>query len=254
MSKISVIIIAKNEEKMIRDAILSAQFADEIIVIDSGSTDSTIDVARKLKTRVVEFSSSDFSELRNKGMQEASGNWIFYLDADERITEALQKKIKEITRTVPSKGAFTCYSVTRRNFYYGEYEWPYKEHLERLFFKTALKQWYGELHESPEFIGELGKIDECLDHFSHRDLKSMVEKTNKWSEVEAKLRFDAGHPQMEWWRFPRVMAGAFIDSYFLQKGFRLGVVGLIESLYQGFSIFITYIKLWEMQNKEKIEK
>ena len=71
----------------------------------------------------------------------------------------------------------------------------------------------------------------------------------QWSTIEAELRFKARHPKMTWWRFPRVMFTAFYDSYIKQKGYKVGAVGIMESMYQAFSIFITYAKLWELQNK-----
>ena len=80
----------------------------------------------------------------------------------------------------------------------------------------------------------------------------MVEKTNKWSESEAELRYKAGHPEMSWWRFLRVMFTAFTDSYFKEKGYKSGTAGLVEAVFQSFSMFITYAKLWEKQIKKTI--
>src|SRR5262249_20245880 len=112
------------------------------------------------------------------------------------------------------------------------------------------KGWYGQLHESPEFSGHVEILQGYLLHFTHRDLSSMLNKTIVWSQVEVKLRFDAHHPKMTWWRFPRVIYAAFWDSYITQGGFKVGTAGLIESMYQAFSMFITYARLWEMQREE----
>jgi len=79
----------------------------------------------------------------------------------------------------------------------------------------------------------------------------MLEKTISWSEVEAQLRYDSSHPKMTWWRFPRVMFRAFADSYIRQKGWKAGTAGVVESMYQSFSMFITYARLWEMQQGKK---
>ena len=87
-------------------------------------------------------------------------------------------------------------------------------------------------------------------HFTHRDLSSMVEKTIEWSEIEAELRFQAGHPEISWWRFPKVMFGEFYNYFIKQRGFKAGTVGIIESIYQVFSIFVTYARLWEKQKDE----
>ena len=82
----------------------------------------------------------------------------------------------------------------------------------------------------------------------------MVNKTLEWSTIEAKLRFKSNHPKMTWWRFPRVMIPAIFNSYVKQKGYKAGTVGIVESFYQAFSMFITYAKLWEMQVKSERSK
>lgn len=249
MTKISAIIIAKNEESMIADCLDSLSFCSEIIVIDGGSEDRTTEIAGKMSAKVYEYISSDFSKIRNFGLKKSTGDWILYIDADERATADLALEIKN--KTVDS--VYSAYKIKRKNFYFGKHEWPHIEHLERLFKKSKLKSWYGSLHESPEVEGEIGELDGYFLHYTHRDLSSMVKKTIEWSKVEARLRFESGHPSVTWWRFPRVMLTAFFDSYLRQKGWKVGVVGLIESLYQSFSIFVTYARLWEMQNELKIK-
>ena len=82
----------------------------------------------------------------------------------------------------------------------------------------------------------------------------MVNKTLEWSKIEAELRFNSNHPKMVWWRFPRVMTTAFLNSYVKQGGYKVGTVGIIESVYQSFSMFITYARLWEMQKKRDLKK
>ena len=121
--------------------------------------------------------------------------------------------------------------------------------LKASFKKKTLKGWKGQLHESPIVTGETGILEGNLLHYTHRDLESMVNKTIVWSSIEAAERFKQNHPKMSWWRFPRVMVGAFLNSYIIQGGYKAGTVGVIESVYQAFSIFITYAKLWELQEK-----
>jgi glycosyltransferase involved in cell wall biosynthesis len=250
MIKISGIVIAKDEEQMIADCLDSLSFCEEIVVIDNNSGDRTGEIAEKMGAKVVKCSSDDFSDMRNIGMKKATGGWLLYVDADERVTKELESSIKNIVLNTEN-GNFSAFKINRKNFYFGNHEWPYIEKLERLFNKNNLKNWYGELHESPEIIGEIGELDGYLLHYTHKDLGSMLEKTIKWSRVEAELRLKSGHPKMSWWRFPRVMLTAFFDSYFGQGGWRVGVVGLMESMYQAFSIFITYARLWEMQQMKK---
>jgi len=107
------------------------------------------------------------------------------------------------------------------------------------------------VHETPTIKGAFGEIERPINHYTHRSLSQMVEKTNEWSEYEAELRIKAGHPEMTWWRFFRVIVTAFFKSYVFEKGYKNGTEGIIEAIYQSFSIFITYAKLWEMQREKK---
>lgn len=248
---LSVVIITKNAEENIADAIESLdKIVDEVIIVDNGSSDRTMEIAMYMKAKVVNLEGQDFSQLRNKGLKEAKGEWILYIDADERLTEELREEVRLKINDLRFKN-FTAFKIKRKNFYFGKHEWPYIERLERLFRKNSLKGWRGKLHESPVFDGQIGELDGFLFHYTHKDLSSMVMKTLEWSRIEAELRFKASHPKMVWWRFPRVMATAFLNSYIRQSGWKAGTVGLIESMYQAFSMFITYARLWEMQEKLK---
>jgi glycosyltransferase involved in cell wall biosynthesis len=249
MNKISAVIVAKNEEKMIGDALKSVSFCDEIIVIDSGSTDKTKEIAKEHGATVYEINSNDFSEFRNLGLSKAETDWILYLDADERISPELKESIKKAIED----NSIPALTLRRKNFYFGKHEWPKIEKMPRLFQKAKLQKWQGRLHESPIVDGEIGEIkDGYILHFTHRDLESMLNKTIEWSTQEAILRYNSGHPKMTWWRFPRVMLTAFFDSYIKQSGYKAGVAGVVESMYQSFSMFVTYAKLWELQNSKKI--
>lgn len=206
MIKLSVIILAKNAENLLVDCIESVNFADEIIVIDDNSKDRTVDIAKRLGAKVIKNTATSFAEKRNVGLHAAKGEWVFYIDTDERVSKELVSSIKATITTDQSAAA---YKVQRQNFYLGNHPWPKIEQLERLFKKSQLKGWYGELHESPKVAGSIGILDGYLLHYTHRDLSSMLKKTIVWSDEEAKLRFDAHHPQMTWWRFPRVIMTAF---------------------------------------------
>lgn len=249
MAKIAAIIIAKNAETMIADCIDSISFCDEIIVIDSGSSDRTPDIAKHLGAKVFSFLTDDFSQKRNYALRKIKSKWILYIDTDERVSKELKTEIENIVKE--DKTTVAAYKLRRKNFYFGKYEWPQVEKLERFFKKTQLKEWRGELHETAEIIGETGELEGVLMHYSHQDLSSMLDKTIRWSKTEAELRIKVQHPQMSWWRFFRVMFTAFYDSYIKQKGYSVGTAGLIESMYQAFSILITYARLWELQNRMK---
>jgi len=245
MKKISAVIIAKDQEKLIKNALESVLFCDEIIVVDNGSVDKTKKIAQKY-AKVYDYKSNSFADLRNFGLSKAENDYVLYLDTDERISDELKKSIRKV---LSENSEYAGFFLLRKNYYLGENPWPYIEKLQRLFKKDKLKGWQGKLHESPVVEGKIGELEGFLLHYTHRDLTSMVNKTIEWSKIEAELRFSSNHPKIVWWRFPRVMMTAFLNSYIKQSGYKAGTAGLIESIYQSFSMFITYAKLWEMQQR-----
>lgn len=249
-NSVSAIIIAKNEDTRIEECLRSVAWANEVIVVDNGSTDKTVEIAKKLNAIIIEQSGANFSILRDSGAKAATGTWLLYLDADEIITKELQKEILNIIHEprTTNQHLTNGYYISRRNFYLGR-EWPVKDKMIRLIKKDALIGWLGKLHEHPNILGTVGDLQEPLIHNTHRTLSEMVEKTNQWSEIEADLRMNAKHPRISWWRFLRVMFTAFYGSFIRQKGWKAGITGWVESIYQAFSMFITYAKLWERQQK-----
>lgn len=245
---LTAVIIAKNEEEMIAPALDSVSFAQEIIVVDNSSTDATAEIAKKKGARVISIDTKDFSKLREAPLKKIKTEYILYIDADERVSKELED---EIIKIIHENAHLSAYRIPRQNYFLGNHLWPQTEYLARLFRRSSLKGWRGDLHETAIFEGQSGQLLSPILHYTHRDFSSMVDKTNKWSVIEARLRFDAGHPPVVWWRFPRVMLQAFSNSYITQSGWKAGAVGLMESMFQAFSIFITYAKLWELQQDKK---
>lgn len=246
----SAIIITRNEENNVAECIKTLGFTDEIIVVDNGSTDHTVEIVKKLGVKVYEVAGLDFSYLRNIGREKAGSQWLLYIDADERITKELASEIKS---ALQKPGEYAAFSVIRKNYYLGKPS-PQLERINRLINKESLIGWQGSLHESPIISGPVGNLQHYLLHFTHRDLSSMVAKTNEWSEVEAQLLYKSNHPLMREWRFVRIMLTSFFRSYVKNEAWKMGVTGFIESIYQSFSSFITYAKLWERQNKIKFTR
>lgn len=245
--KLSIIILAKNEAETIADCIntLTALNPQELLVIDDESSDKTAALAHRQGAKIIKHKKHDFAEARNFALKQAMSDWVLYVDADEYASEGL---VQEITEAV-SNPKFVAYSLPRINYYLGK-KWPKTENVIRLFKKLNLKGWFGELHESPQVDGSVGTLTQPLNHHTHRSLSEMVANTIVWSGIEAKLRFEAHHPPVSWWRLPRVMLPTFWDYFVQQGGWKVGTVGLIESMYQTFSIFLTYARLWELQQRE----
>lgn len=244
--RLTAIVIAKNEGERIGACLDALAFADETIVVDNGSTDDTKRIAEDHRSKVISVHAGDFAELRNIALKKANGTWILYVDADELVSHELASSI--IRRIEQDEIQHNAYELFRKNYYLG-YPWPVGEWMLRLFRTDQFVGWEGLLHETPTVQGTIGRLNGALLHDTHRTLEEMVDKTNEWSDIEADLRISVHHPPVTWWRIIRVMLTGFWGSYIEQGGWRAGTVGWIESLYQGFSYFITYAKLWEKQQK-----
>lgn len=243
---LTTIIITKNEEQNIEECIKSVSFSKQIIVVDNQSIDKTVEIAKGLGAEIISEDLDSFSKQREAGLKLVKGDYIFYLDADERVSQELRESIEKVLK---GESNLDVFQIARQNYYFGKYPWPYIAKLVRLFKKDSLKGWRGKIHESPLYDGKVGELTGLILHFTHNDLTSMTKKTIDWSDTEAQIRIDAKHPKMSWWRFPRVMIPTFLSYYFRQGGYKLGTAGLIESVFQTFSTFITYAKLWEKQEK-----
>lgn len=250
---LSVIILAKNEEQRIRACLESVKWVDEIIVVDNGSTDKTLEIVKKYTQKVLMFKDQDFAALRNKGMEQAKGEWVLYVDADERVLEPLRKEIEaQITF-----GSFCAFAISRKNIIFGREVnygpfWP--DWVIRLLKKEDFTRWVGQVHEYPQFKGELGYLKNPLLHLTHRDIDQIVQKSLEWSKIDARLRFEAGHPKMSAWRFLRILLSETFYQGVIRKGFFNGTIGVMDALLQVFSLFITYIRLWQMQQPKSLEK
>jgi len=243
---ISAIIIARNEEKRIKNCLDSLKWASEIIVIDNNSTDMTNKIVKSYEVRIFHSIEKNFSQLRMFGLSKSRFQWILYIDADELVTPELRDEIIDIVNSASGNPECMSYYIYRKNYYLG-HQWPYQDKMVRLFQKRVIKGWEGILHETAIVDGNIGYLKNNLIHYTHRTLEHMISKTNEWSQVEAELRYNSHHPSVVWWRFIRVMVTAFWESFFRQYGWRAGTVGWVESIYQSYSMFITYAKLWELQ-------
>lgn len=247
---LTIVVITKNEEEVIEDCLKSVKdIASEIILVDDYSSDKTVEIAEKYGAKVVQNKFKDFSTQRNFGMTLSKNDWVMYLDSDERLTSGFKDEVKKIVGLSPIDKVGGYY-VRRKTFFYGK-DWGFSDRVQRLFFKPLFKEWKGTLHETPVVKGNFAEIESPILHFTHRNLSQMVRKTNNWSEYEAELRVKSNHPKMNIFRFFRVMITGFVQSYIWEKGYRNGTHGLIEAIYQSFSMFITYAKLWERQQEGK---
>lgn len=252
---LSVIILTKNEEKVIRVCLESIrELADEIIVMDSGSSDNTLSIVKEYTDKIFKIDDLyDFAKWRNLAMEKTKGDWVLFIDPDERVLEPLKKEI-EVMITLSD---FSAYALSRKNIIFGHEVkygpfWP--DWVIRLLKRSDFESWVGKVHEYPKFKGKLGYSRNCLLHLTHRDIDQVVLKSLEWSKIDATLRFEANHPKMSGWRFLRIFITEVFNQGILKRGLFNGKIGIMDSLLQAFSLYITYIRLWQLQQSKPLNK
>lgn len=250
---LSALIIAKNEASMIENCIRSVMWCDEIIVIDDGSIDETREIAESLGAHVISFKHDSFSRLREEALKRANSEWIFYIDADERATPTLAKEIKVMIETSNA----SVLRVMRENIYFGQRfkagGWQ-DDWVERVFKKDALEGWFGQVHESPKYVGNVIDLKSKLIHFTHRDTVSGLIKTASWTPIEAQELYKSGVSKVTLLTLMRKGFMEFFRRAILKKGYKDGMPGLVESVIQGINRVLVYIQVWELQQVPSISE
>lgn len=245
---LSALILAANEEKFIKDAITQLDFADEIIVLDQGSQDRTVEIAKKYTDKVFVNHQQSFDQARNLLAAKAKGEWLLYVDADERLNQDLEKEIREACQD----SKYDAFYFPRKNIVLGKWLkhggwWP--DYVPRLFKKEKLDRWQGLVHESPLVSGRFGYLKNPINHLTATSLEKMLAKTTRWAKIEAELSFKANHPKVTIIKVIKSFIFEFANRYFLKIGFLDGSVGLIEAIFQGLHQCARLTYLWELQNE-----
>lgn len=250
--KISFVLISHNNEDVIENCLNSIKdLAFEILVLDKKSTDKTLILAQKYGAKIIHYAGEEFDKWRDLGIKHSQGDWIFYIDPDERLTLELKNEIKS---AVENKN-FSAYKMPRRNYWWGRQfkncgAWP--DLVTRLFQKEKLIKWQGIIHESPVFEGQLGELKNPLIHLTHRDFITNLYKGIEWTEMEARLFYQAKHPPVKIKNLLSVFVRKFWQKYIAQKGYKEGIEGFMESVIQSFNRFMVYVHLWQIQQKPNL--
>jgi glycosyltransferase involved in cell wall biosynthesis len=249
MTKISAIIPTLNEEIHIAEAIKSVSFADEIIVIDSFSEDKTIEIAEKLNVKIIKRKFDDFSSQKNFAINQASHDWIYILDADERVTKEVKKEI--VSAVKDPKGFVGFYF--RRTFYFSgkkvNYSGFQRDKVIRLFLKEHCK-YSGLVHEKIISNGKIGFFKNKIDHFSYRNYDHYISKLNHYATIRAKELHDNGEKVNIYHVMVKPGARFFIH-YFIRLGFLDGFTGFLVAKTQAYGVLTRYIKLWLLNSDMK---
>ena len=240
MTKLSVIIITHNEAHDIRRCLESVRFADEIIIFDSGSTDGTTDICREYTKKVFETDWPGFGRQKNRALQEATSEWILSLDADEWVSDLLQKEIisamhaeRKIGYVIPFQ--MVCFGKIIKHGGWNS------AHL-RLFKKSCGKFDETPIHEKVIIGGHVGRLSFPIKHESYRDLHEMLEKLNRYTTSAAERRVQEGRIE----GFITTLlhtCWVFFRAYILKLGFLDGKVGLILALFSAESCYYRALKM-----------
>ena len=243
--KLSACVIARNEERTIERCLKSLAFADEIVVIDAGSTDGTVEIARRFTSKVITHAWQGFARQRNVGLENCSGEWIFFLDSDEQASSELAERLKSIAAGNPALHP-NCYSIRRDEFFLGRelHHGPGNPSFQWRFFKRTGVRFEGEVHEFPRFEGPVGMItDAAIAHWPSLGIDRFLIKLNHYTTLEALDRFAQGQ------RTTLFHAGGTFFTTFLKNGIRYrglwnGKEGFVLTLLESFSRVVRHLKLW----------
>ncbi|MBI2430863.1 MAG: glycosyltransferase family 2 protein [Candidatus Levybacteria bacterium] len=244
---LSVVVTAYNEEKKIADCLTSASFADEIVVVDSSSIDGTVAIAKKYTDKIYTRPNNLMLNVnKNFGFSKATGDWILSLDADEQITPELKDEILSVIANSRVCGFW----IPRKNIIFGKWIqsdmwWP--DYQLRLFRIGKGKFPQLHVHEYIKVEGETAKLTKPMLHENYASIAQFLYKMDKiYTENEA-VRIIASGRKLTWVDALRFPVNDFLKTFFLQRGYRDGLHGLVLSFLQAFYMEITYVKVWERQ-------
>ncbi|MCG3203482.1 MAG: hypothetical protein KCHDKBKB_00150 [Elusimicrobia bacterium] len=247
---LSIIIITRNEEHDIDQCLASVKdIASEIILVDSGSTDRTLEIARLYTDRIFQKKWEGYSRQKQYALDLAQGPWVLNIDADERVTPALREEILETLKKKDS-ALFGGYFIPFHHYFMGRRlrfgGLANETHL-RLFKKQGASYGAESVHEGIRAQGTIGKLKGAIDHQSYRDLREYLEKCNEYTSAIAKKKWEAGE-RFHWWHHLRLPL-EFVVRYGLKMGFLDGQAGLTYALLSSYYVWLKFLKLRELQEK-----
>jgi glycosyltransferase involved in cell wall biosynthesis len=252
LPKISIYILVFNQEHKIRPAIESVLWADEVILVDSGSTDRTAQIAEELGVRVCQVPFTGFGALRKAAISHCTHDWIFSLDSDERMTPEAQKEILSI---LAQENSMDAYLVPRKNYFLGRWirysDWYPDYRQPQLFRKGSMTYSEDLVHETYSMNSgcRLGKFSSSIVQIPYYDLGEMISKMNRYSSLGAEKLISRGA------RKGSVLKGlvhgvwSFFRHYVLKRGFLDGGPGFVIALYNFESSFYKYLKIYDKIKK-----
>jgi glycosyltransferase involved in cell wall biosynthesis len=251
MEKLTAIIPTKNEEHNIDAVLQSVLFADEIMVVDSFSTDKTTEIARRYTNFIIQREYQYSASQKNWAIPQASNQWILLVDADERISSELGLEVRRILGSNTEKAAFWIY---RQNYFMGK---PVKfsgwqnDRVIRLFKRDECRYEDKHVHAEITTNGKIGKLKTRMEHHTFKDLKTYLAKIDQYATWGAYDRIDKTE-KVTWFHLAIKPFYRFFTHYVLRLGVLDGKTGFVISVFSGYSVFLRFLKLMQIQNNEKV--
>lgn len=245
--KLSVTIITLNEETEIGPCLESVAWADEIVVVDSGSADRTVEIAKKFTEQVFHHPWEGYAGQKNWAVAQASHEWILSIDADERVPPALRTEIEAVLGTAsPAAGYF----IPRKNFFLGRWirhgGW-HPDYVLRLFQRKRGRFIERRVHEAVSVEGPAGRLETPLEHYTYRSMKAYFERMDRYSTLAAEELFERGRRANVFDLALRPWT-TFLKMYFLRLGFLDGRDGFLLARLYSLYTFSKYAKLAKMRD------
>ena len=246
--KITALAITFNEEENVKQYVESLSFVDEIIFVDSQSTDKTVEIAEKMGVKVIQRTFDDFSNQRNFAISQAKNDWIVFFDLDEIMTENLENEIKQIITSPTDKVAF----FVKRNFFFLGKQMKFggwqNDKAIRLFNKKHCEYNGNLVHEEVKADGKIGVLKSKLNHYSYKNFDNYNDKLNLYSKLQAENLYNKkAKPSI--YHFIFRPSYRFLWQYLFRFGIIDGKVGFILAYVHSFSVFKRYLQLWMMYRK-----
>ena len=248
MSTLSVVVITRNEEANIARCLKSVSWADDIVVMDSSSTDRTVEIAKEHKARVFTVDWKGFGAAKQEGVDKSVGEWVLSIDADEEVSGQLTDEIRKAIED----NAYNGYYIGRRTNFLGRwiYHCGWSDSVLRLFKKENGRFDGATVHERIVLDGEAGHLKGELFHYSYPTLESYFEKFNRYTTLGAQQALEQGK-SANWLDIVIRPPVSFVKHYISKQGFRDGLEGFTISALSSVAVLVKYAKLRDLQRKER---
>ena len=247
--RLTAVILAKDEEKVLPRCLKSLKFVDEIVLVDDGSVDKTVEIAEKFDARIYQRRLDDFSSQRNFALSKVKTKWVLMIDPDEEVPGELAREINNAIRQDRSAG----FEFPRKNLMFDHWIqhagwWPdYQCHL----FQTKLGHYDELVHEQVKIEGKVSRLKNSLTHYNYESISHFMSdrKFNLYTDLEAQQLYKSDY-EFFWFDLIGKPIDEFLRRFFAEKGYRDGLVGLILCLLQSFKELVIYAKVWELGGRK----